>query len=126
MQVIRGYSTNPTQPITNPFPVAGTNFFFELRGGDILHPFGDGDWFNPPYFPRNKVWRTRTRHNCLPFISWRWPSWFPWIGGKSGYMGFKAFGADHDEYKNWMSAEDVYAGSEAMQMSIRIAASRTT
>ncbi len=125
MQVTRGYSTNPNQPLTKPFPVEG-KFFFEFRGGDILHPFGKGDWFKPPYFPRDKVWRAHVKRNILPFMAWVFPSWMPVIGGKSGYLGFKAFGADHDEYKNFMPLEDVHAGSQAVQMSIRIAASRTT
>lgn len=35
-------------------------------------------------------------------------------------LGAKVYGADAPEYVNWMAAEDVYAGSQAIQFSARL------
>jgi hypothetical protein len=40
---------------------------------------------------------------------WRW----------TGYIGFKVYGLDAENYKEWMPASDVYNGSLAMHPSFR-------
>ena len=110
MKILRGLSTNRTQPATQPFP-ASSGFFFELRGGDILHPWGKGEWFKPPYFA--SIWRAWCAWCVLPFLSWR-------FGTIGGYVGFKVYGADSEAYRHWMPEGDVYEGSQALQMSARL------
>lgn len=84
---------------------------FALRGGDVLHPLGKGDWFRPPYFSR--ILRFWCPLPLLPWISWN-------LWGWRGYCGAKAYGADSWDYLNWMPAGDVYPGSQALQFSIRL------
>lgn len=81
-----------------------------LRWGDVCHPLGQGDWFNPPYFSR--VLRFYS-YLPLPFIAWNLCGW-------RGYLGAKVYGADSPAYKNWMNPEDVYDGSLAIQFSARL------
>jgi hypothetical protein len=95
---------------TNPFPERN-GIKFCLRGGDICHPKGEGNWFAPPYFPKG-IWRTYCRIPLLPVLAYR-------FGRRAGYLGFKVYGADSPAYKHWMPPEDVYAGSLALQISIR-------
>jgi len=96
--------------ITNPKrSVWGVTF--ALRWGDVLHPLGDGDWFRPPYFSR--VLRFYCPLSMLPFVAWN-------LWGWRGYLGAKVYGADSPDYKNWMPAEDVYDGSQAIQFSGRL------
>lgn len=109
MKVSRGFSTHPQHPITAPFLSSG-GLMVEFRGGDFCHPLGAGDWFKPPYF--EKVARFFVRFPVLPFISYR-------IGNRAGYFGAKAYGVDSPEYKNWLPAEDVFDGSQAIMFSIR-------
>jgi len=109
MRITRGLSTNTTQPATAPFPLS-SGIFMELRGGDICHPIGSGDWFKHPYFKR--VFRAFCRWPVLPFISWR-------FGSKGGYIGAKIYGVDSPEYKNWLPEKDVFEGSQAIMLSIR-------
>jgi hypothetical protein len=109
MKVIRGLSTNKAQLLTAPFP-ATTGVFIELRGGDICHPQGTGEWFKPPYFAR--VFRAFCRWPICPFISWR-------FGSHGGYIGAKAYGVDSPAYNNWLPPEEVYDGSQAIMLSIR-------
>ena len=95
--------------ITNPKrSVWGVTF--ALRQGDVCHPLGAGNWFEPPYFSR--VLRFYA-HLPLPFISWN-------LWGWRGYLGAKVYGADSPAYKNWMSESDVYEGSQAIQFSGRL------
>jgi len=82
-----------------------------LRWGDVCHPLGTGDWFKPPYF-------TRILRFWCPFPILPWISWNLW--GWCGYLGAKIYGADSEAYKNWMPAEDVYEGSQAIQFSGRL------
>ena len=83
---------------------------FALRWGDVCHPLGQGDWFKPPYFSRVlRFWS----YFPLPFISWN-------LWGWKGYLGAKVYGADSEEYKNWMNVNDVYDGSIAIQFSARL------
>jgi len=82
-----------------------------LRGGDVLHPLGSGDWFAPPYF-------SRTLRFWCPIPVLPWVSWNLW--GWRGYLGAKIYGADSPAYVNWMPESDVYAGSQALQFSARL------
>lgn len=83
-----------------------------VRWGDVCHPKGAGDWFNPPYFPGGVL-----RFFCwLPLLPWI--SWNLW--GWKGYLGAKVYGADSPAYKNWMNPDDVYDGSQAIQFSGRL------
>lgn len=84
---------------------------FALRGGDVLHPLGQGDWFKPPYFSR--ILRFWCPLPVMPWITWNLFGW-------RGYLGAKVYGADSDAYKNWMPAEDVCPGSLALQFSGRL------
>jgi hypothetical protein len=84
---------------------------FALRGGDVLHPLGQGDWFKPPYFSR--VLRFWCALPILPFITWN-------LWGWKGYLGAKVYGADSPEYLNWMDFNDVGPGSQAIQFSGRL------
>lgn len=80
-----------------------------LRWGDVCHPVGSGNWFEPPYFTRIlRFWS----YLPLPFISWN-------LWGWRGYLGAKVYGADSYEYKKWMDFWDVYIGSQAIQFSAR-------
>mgnify|MGYP000673918565 CR=1 FL=1 len=100
----------PGQATTNPkrdtFGIT-----FVLRGGDVLHPLGKGDWFELPYFSR--VLRFWCPLPLLPWVSWN-------LWGWRGYFGAKVYGADSLDYLNWMPAKDVYQGSQALQFSIRL------
>lgn len=112
MKVLRGISTNRNQSLMNPFPDSG-RFFFELRGGDILHPIGSGSWFSLPYFSR--IFRAFCGLCVLPFVAWK-------FGTIGGYIGAKAYGADSPEYCNWMNHADVFEGSHALMFSVRLIA----
>lgn len=96
-----GVSTNPWRP----------GFF--LRGGDICHPLGKGQWFSPPYFTR--IWRTFCPLTILPFLCVH-------VGRFAFYIGFKIYGADAGPYKEWMNPDDVYPGSQALHLSMRTTA----
>lgn len=96
--------------LTNP-KRSGFGITLALRGGDVLHPLGEGNWFKSPYFAR--ILRFYCPIAVLPFISWN-------LWGWKGYLGAKVYGADSDSYKNWMSFEDVYQGSLAIQFSGRL------
>lgn len=109
MRILRGVSTHGDQPATAPF-LPSSGIFIELRGGDFCHPLGSGNWFAPPYFSR--VLRFFLGVPLLPFISWR-------IGNVGGYIGAKCYGVDSPAYKNWLPAEDVFEGSQALMLSIR-------
>jgi len=82
-----------------------------LRGGDVLHPLGSGNWFSPPWF--QSIWRWFCPITILPWISWNLFGW-------RGYIGFKAYGADAVEYINFMPAADVSPGSIALMISARL------
>ncbi len=118
MIVNRGRSTNQLQPATSPHPLK-TGVFFELRGGDFLHPLGRGKnadgtsrWFNLPGF--KKAVRFYCPWRILPFLSWR-------VGKHGGYIGAKIYGVDSPAYKKTLPVEEgeVFDGSLAMQLSIR-------
>lgn len=121
MKVLRGSSSNPEQPLTTPFPVAGSKWwnkylFWEFRGGDYLHPRGSGDWFNPPYFPDGVDYKYFYEPTKL-FVSWKIP-FLNW----QGYFGAKAYGVDSIAYKEGICKDfprEVYDGSYAFMTSIR-------
>lgn len=110
MLVNRIFSTNPDQPSTSPFPVKN-GILLELRTGDVCDPIGIGsNWFNPP-FPKY-VLRYFSRIP-LPYIAAR-------FGAIGFYAGWKIYGVDAPEYKQWLcKPEEVYDGSLAMCFTIR-------
>ena len=109
MKVIRRFGNKLDRPGTDPL-LEENGFWWELRAGDICHPQGEGDWFDPPYFA--KVFYAFIKYPILPFISWKLGTW-------GGYAGFKIYGVDAEAYKNYMKPEEVYEGSKAMHVSIR-------
>lgn len=101
--------TTCDEGITNP-KRSSFGVTLALRWGDVCHPLGQGDWFNPPYFA--KVLRFFS-YVPLPFLSWN-------LWGWRGYIGAKVYGADSPTYTNWMPAVDVYRGSQAIHFSARL------
>jgi len=102
--------TTCDEGITNP-KRSTFGITFALRWGDVLHPLGqEGNWFKPPYF--TEILRFYS-YIPIPFLSWN-------LWGWRGYLGVKVYGADALEYLNWMPAEDVYDGSQAIQFSARL------
>lgn len=94
------------------------NFGISLsfRWGDWCHPLGSGNWFHEPYFTRifrHYIWLP------LPFICWN-------LWGWRGYVGCKVYGAECPDRPedpgmwHWIPAADVYPGSQAIQLSIRL------
>lgn len=106
MRVFQFLGQATTNPKRETFGVT-----LALRGGDVLHPLGKGDWFKPPYFSR--ILRFWCPLPILPWISWNLGDW-------RGYFGAKVYGADSPAYKHWMPGVDVYDGSQALQFSIRL------
>ena len=115
MKVIRGLSTDKSQPLTSPFRDRN-GIFIEFRGGDFCHPdfwrpWSGGRWFEPPYF--TSVTRFFLKWPIFPFISYR-------FGNRVGYFGAKAYGMDNQAYKNMpIPPEEIYEGSVAIMFSIR-------
>jgi len=114
MKVLRGLSTDKSQPLTSPFRDRN-GIFIEFRGGDFCHPqfwrpWVNEYWFESPFF--TKVTRFFLKWPIFPFISYR-------FGNRAGYFGAKAWGVDNEAYKNWLPLEDIYTGSEAIMFSIR-------
>ncbi len=103
-------TTTPALPPTTPFRKTN-GITLALRGGDVCHPLGTGDWFKPPYF--TNVLRGYVSWPILPYITWRW-------GQRAGYVGAKIYGVDSDAYRNWLPTEDVYVGSLALMLSVRL------
>lgn len=115
MIVTRGISTDRQRELLDPLLERKWSIYFELRGGDILDPvqIGGNNWFKPPYPKR--IWRAFCRWNILPFLAWRFNT-------RGGYVGFKAYSADGNEYpayREWMPAEDIGPGSRALCFSAR-------
>lgn len=92
-----GVSTDPKRP----------GLF--LRGGDVCDP-KDGDWFKPPW-PKIVV-RRWVPNPTLPFLCLK-------IGRFGFYVGWKVYGVDAPEYKNWLPPEEVYVGSLALCLTAR-------
>jgi hypothetical protein len=137
--------TTCDEGITNP-KRSTFGITFALRWGDVLHPLGsEGNWFKEPYFTKMLRFCLPMAAPVLCFVAWlialvllavnvEWwallalpaylliPGAFvSWnLFGWRGYLGAKFYGADAPEYKNWMAAEDVYEGSQAIQFSGRL------
>jgi len=118
MKVTCHYRNDPERPLDDPTLAKGERrFAIRIYSGDICDPvqIGGGNWFTPPYPKR--VWRTYCSLPILPFIMWKWP-----FLDRTGYIGFKLYGADSPEYKKWgvgFKPEDVYEGSQALCLSFR-------
>lgn len=98
------------EPTTNPKrDTFGIGIY--LRGGDFLHPTGEGNWFAEPYF------KTAIKFWCpipiLPFVNWNLFGW-------KGYLGCKVYGVDSPTYDDWAGVENVFDGSQAMMFSGRL------
>lgn len=116
MQVDVRYRNDPERGLTDPLPeLGGRRFVMRVYSGDVCDPLF-GNWFTPPW-PKYVV---RFKFRFLPFVAWKWP-----LINRAGYIGFKLYGADAEAYKNWMPAEDVYDGSQALCFSVRPAATIT-
>jgi hypothetical protein len=116
MNVICHYRNDPERPLDDPVPeLNGRAFVFRLYSGDWLDPiFSWGsNWFKKPYPKR--VLHLRVSLPVLPFIAWRWP-----FSNRAGYLGFKRYGVDAQEYKEWLcDPAEVYEGSKALCLSCR-------
>ena len=99
------YSQSLTDPSRNEWGIT-----FALRGGDVCDPM-NGNWFREPW--PTFVIRFFAHIACLPWIAWN-------LWGWQGYIGFKCYGVDAPEYKNWIDANEVYDGSQAMCFSMRL------
>lgn len=95
------------EPLTKPYP-SKTGVIVRVLGGNVVYPWGDGDWFAPPYFA--SVLKFFMPIPIMPFFSVR-------IGRFGFYIGAKVFGVDSPAYGNWMcDPSDVYEGSMAMML----------
>lgn len=114
MKVIRGYSTDPKRSVVDPLLEKNWDFFFELRGGDVLDPLTvaglGGTWFGPKY-PWAYI-HFFVKWPILPFFAWRFKN-------RHGYLGWKCYGVDSPHYLKWMKPEYVYDGSQALHFSVR-------
>lgn len=118
MKVICHYRTDPERGLTDPLPEKKYSFVFRLYSGDVcdpspLHWLKGENWFKPP-FP-STVYRYFVKWPVLPFFAWR-------FGNKGGYLGFKLYGVDAPEYKQWTAGirpEDVFEGSQALCLTFR-------
>ena len=111
MKVEVVYRNDHERPLTDPIlESGGRKFVFRLYAGDLCDPM-NGKWFEPPWptvVIRFKSWLP------LPFVAWKWP-----FIDRVGYAGFKLWGVDSPEYKNWIDSSEVYEGSQALCTSIR-------
>ena len=104
-----GWASNK-QSWSKPFPAKSKGLYLSFRGGDVIRPYGSGNWFAEPFY--RTYWRWHCKYAVLPFFSCRW--------GRYGmYIGAKCFGVDHEAYKNWLPPEEVYDGSRALALSFR-------
>ena len=112
MQINCHYRNDPERGLLDPvLEKGGRKFVLRIWSGDVCDPLG-GQWFGPE-FPKTVI-RFFCKLPILPFIAWKWP-----LMNRAGYIGFKLYGADAPAYKNWMPAEDVYDGSQALCFSVR-------
>lgn len=115
MEIKCWYRNDPERYLLDPvLEAGGRKFVFRLMSGDILDPIG-GQWFGPNY-PKRYI-RFNCRLPILPFIAWKWP-----FIQRAGYLGFKVYSADGNEYpqyKEWMPAKDLGEGSKALCFSFR-------
>lgn len=113
-----GLATDPQADWTTPYPTGRVGLKLRLLGGDVCDPYwlgNGGSWFKLPA-PRL----------LIKFFSWL-PLPYVAIGiGKWGmYLGWKVYGVDSDAYKQWLPASDVYPGSQAMCLTIRMTINRS-
>jgi hypothetical protein len=137
--------TTCDEGITNP-KRSSFGITLALRWGDVCHPLGqDGNWFHEPYFTKVLRFYMPMAIPVLAFVAWlialvllavnvQWwallslptfllipGAFITWnLFGWRGYLGAKVYGADAPEYKFWMNPDDVYTGSQAIQLSGRL------
>lgn len=110
MKIATFYRNDPERGDTDPLPeLGGRKFVLRVYSGDVCDPFF-GNWFTPPW-PKFVL---RFKFQFLPFVAWKWP-----FTNKAGYIGFKLYGVDAEAYKNWLPADEVYPGSQAVCFSVR-------
>jgi len=119
VKVIIHYRSDPERGLTDPLPEKKWSFVFRLYSGDICDPskiaqlLYKESWFGPK-FP-SRVWRAFCKWPVLPFIAWR-------CNKHGGYIGFKLYGMDSSQYKEWpvgIKPEDVFDGSQALCLTFR-------
>lgn len=105
---------DPTRPLTDPISdeAPGVVFVCRLYAGDYCDPLFGG-WFAPPW-PRVLL---RWKVERAPFVAWQIPLGFGFVW--RGYAGFKLYGVDSPAYRNWLPAQEVYDGSQAVCLSLR-------
>lgn len=114
MKVTVLYRNDPERELTDPLPeVGGRKWIHRIYTGSICDPEYGSDWFGPNY-PKD-VTIEETTDRCH-FFAWKWP-----FIKKAGYFGWKVYGVDSPEYKNWpqMNPLEVYEGSQAMCFTAR-------
>ena len=112
MNVVATYN-RLSRPLTDPVldDVGGNALDVRVYSGDYCDPMF-GNWFAPPW-PRVVL---RAKLRWMPFVSWRVEALgWAWLG----YVGFKLYGVDSPEYRNWLPDADVYDGSRATCFSVR-------
>ena len=112
MKVDVRYRNDPERPLADPLPeLKGRRLVVRVYAGDYCDPFLDPDgWFGPQK-PRILI---RRKLSFMPFVAWRWP-----FTSRAGYVGFKLYGVDSENYKTFLPPEEVYDGSQACHFSIR-------
>lgn len=107
MNVICHYK-NDDQPLTSAYP-AKNGVLVRFCSGNVLDPYF-GNWFKEPYF------KVIIRY----FTTWRLPYFSFRLGRFGGYVGFQCYGVDSPQYLNFLPAKDVYDGSLALSLTIRL------
>jgi len=112
MQVNVVYRNDPERDLDDPvLEPNGRCFVARVYSGDYCDPFMDPDgWFGPKV-PAILV---RLKLSWMPFIAWKWP-----LLNRAGYIGFKRYGVDSENYRLALPTFDVYPGSKACHFSIR-------
>lgn len=112
------YQNDPERGLTDPLPeLSGRRFVHRIYQGDVLMPvfgtfFGE-QWFGPK-FPNFVL---RGKKERAHFFAWRYP-----FTKKAGYFGWKCYGVDAREYKQWphgVKEDDVFDGSLALVFTFR-------
>lgn len=114
MQVTVISRNDPGRGLTDPIPdeVPGLVWVHRVYAGDVCDPML-GNWFAPPWPKVLLRWQAKAAH----FFAWQVPLGFGYVW--RGYAGFKLYGVDSPEYKNWLPSWDVYNGSQALCFSLR-------
>jgi hypothetical protein len=118
VNVIVTKNSHPDVPLTTLFPPrkGWKQIVFMRRwvAGDWVDP-QNGNWFKPPY-PSEVIRQWIPPERARLYFAWN-------IFGWCGYVGAKIYGVDSPEYKNWLPPHEVYNGSLAFCMTIRLRAS---